>query len=205
MQPKASRARVWEAADRILRSGRRPTVEAVRELLGGGSPNSVTAYIGDWYADLGQRLASAEPDVPGIPPQAVALMTQLWHLAGREAHRALSGNHPHAAHVQMLTAERSALAAETTALKLLNEELHRHRATAEQALAEARALLLRREAALEDERARAAEVERTLAHARMELALLTERVRIRADAGATRTSPTRSPASRSRTAKRTRD
>jgi hypothetical protein len=59
-EPKASRARVWQMCDRILQSGGRPIVEGVRELLGGGSPNAVTADINDWYRDRGSRLAGAE-------------------------------------------------------------------------------------------------------------------------------------------------
>ena len=33
---------------------------------GGGSPNSVTAYIQEWYRDLGSRLAAAETPLAGL-------------------------------------------------------------------------------------------------------------------------------------------
>ena len=80
-EPKASRVRVFQAADRILRSGRRPTVEAIRELVGGGSPNSVTAYIQDWYQELGSRLVATEEPLVGFPREAVSLLGELWRIA----------------------------------------------------------------------------------------------------------------------------
>jgi hypothetical protein len=136
----------------VLRSGRRPTVEGIREILGGGSPNSVTAYIQEWYQELGSRLAVAETPLAGFPPEAVSLMTELWRLAAAER-----GSRPDKASsddtaTRMLSAERDSLEAEAKALQTLNQELQRHRSTAEKSLAEARALLSRREAALEDER-----------------------------------------------------
>ena len=65
-EPKASRVRVYQAADRILQSGRRPTVEGVREILHGRPRNSVTAYINDWYGKLGGRLAVQVFDPVGL-------------------------------------------------------------------------------------------------------------------------------------------
>jgi hypothetical protein len=64
------------------------------------------------------------------------------------------------------------------ALQTLNQELQRHRSTAEKSLAEARALLSRREAAVEEERSRAASLEQALAQARLELEVLLERRRL---------------------------
>jgi chromosome segregation ATPase len=75
----------------------------------------------------------------------------------------------------MLTAERDALDAEAKALQTLNQELQRHRATAEKSLAEVRALLSRREAALDEERSRSASLDQALVQARMELEVLAER------------------------------
>jgi hypothetical protein len=183
-EPKASRVRVWQAADRILRSGRRPTVEGVRELLGGGSPNSVTAYINDWYRELGARLVAAETPLAGFPSEAVSLMTELWRLATVDQAGFLDRDVADDTATRMMAAERDALEAEAKALQTLNQELKHHRATAEKALAEVRALLARREAALEDERSRTAGVEQALAQARIELEIMLERRRL----GAVRTS-----------------
>ncbi len=206
-KPKASRVRVWQACDRVLRSGRRPTVEGVREILGGGSPNSVTAYINDWYRDLGSRLAASEAPLAGFPPEAVSLMTELWRLAGTD--QAGTGNSDAADDTvaRMLEAERDALEAEAKALQTLNQELQRHRSTAEKSLAEARALLSRREAALEEERSRAGSLEQALVQARMELEVLLERRRLepaRPSAASTRRNPTarKRPSTRPAKAKR---
>jgi hypothetical protein len=163
---------VWQAAERILTSGRRPTVSGVREVLGGGSPNSVSAYLDDWYRDLGSRLSAAETPVPGIPADAVALLAELWRIASRPP-----GTHDEAAD-QLKEAERSALEAERKSLDVLNQELRRQRAQAEKAATDTRALLNRREAALEEERSRAQGLEQALAETRLELEIALERMRL---------------------------
>jgi hypothetical protein len=177
-EPKASRVRVWQACDRVLRSGRRPTVEGIREVLGGGSPNSVTAYIQEWYEELGSRLAAAETPLAGFPPAAILLMTELWRLAATDQVKTSDGDASDDTATRMLAAERDALEAEAKALQTLNQELQRHRSTAEKSLAEARALLYRREAALDEERSRAASLEQALVQARMELEVQLERQRL---------------------------
>jgi hypothetical protein len=202
-EPKASRVRVWQAADRILRSGRRPTVEGVRELLGGGSPNSVTAYINDWYRELGTRLAASETPLAGFPSEAVSLMTELWRLAATDQTGSSNRAAEDDASSCMLQAERDALEAEAKSLETLNQELQRHRASAERSLAEARALLARREAALEEERSRAASLDQALAQVRMELEVMLERRRLGPGRMPARTAPSRST-QRRRPARRTR-
>jgi hypothetical protein len=183
-EPKASRVRVWQACDRVLRSGRRPTVEGIREILGGGSPNSVTAYINDWYRDLGSRLAAAETPLAGFPPEAVSLLTELWRLAAADRASTRDQQAVDDTATRMLATERDALEANAKALQTLNQELQRHRSTADKSLVEARALLSRREAALEEERSRAASLEQALVQARIELEVLSERHRLGSARGA---------------------
>jgi hypothetical protein len=91
----------------------------------------------------------------GFPAEAVSLMTELWRLAASDQATTRDGDAAHDTATRMLAAERDALEAEAKALQTLNQELQRHRATADKSLAEARALLSRREAALEEERSRA--------------------------------------------------
>jgi hypothetical protein len=200
-EPKASRVRVWQACDRVLRSGRRPTIEGIREILGGGSPNSVTAYINDWYRNLGSRLAAAETPLAGFPPEAVSLMTELWRLAATDQAKTRDSDAADDTAARMLAAERDALEAEAKALQTLNQELQRHRSTAEKSLAEARALLSRREAALEEERLRSAGLEQALVQARIELEVLSERRRL-TPARAEVPTPPRKPKKRKRPATR---
>jgi len=173
---KAGRVQVSRAADRILRAGRRPTVEAIRAELGGGSPNAVVAYLNEWYSELGERLAAVEQPLAAVPAEASALLQALWRLAAKsrgvgpvgEGAAGPSG-------LLMLEAERDAFRAQVGALGTLNQELQRHRGSAERSLAEARALLSRREALLEDERAIRAQIEHDMARVRMELEVLRER------------------------------
>jgi hypothetical protein len=200
--PKASRLRVWQACDRVLRSGRRPTVEGVREILGGGSPNSVTAYINEWYRELGSRLTAAGTPLAGVPPEAVSLMIELWRLAASDQAKTSGSDAADDTATRMLAAERDALKAESKTLQILNQELRRHRSTAEKSLAETRTHLSRREAALEEERSRAASLEQALVQARIELEVLLERRRLTPPRTAAPT-PRRKPKSRKRPAART--
>lgn len=165
--PKASRTKVWEAADAILLgTGERPTVEGIRHRLGGGSPNSVTAYLNEWYRELAERLSAAQAPIEGVPIAALALLRDLWHVAregegkaGGSAHREADG---------LAEAEVAALRAQVKALEALNQELRRHRATTEQALAEAKALLAHREAAAAEDRDRLVALEAALTAKRMQ-------------------------------------
>ena len=75
-------------------------------------------------------------------------------------------------------AERNVLQAQQSALEAVNQELQRHRASAEKSLAESRALLARREAALDEERSRAAALEQAIAQIRLELEVVLERQRL---------------------------
>jgi Plasmid replication region DNA-binding N-term len=171
--PKASRTKVWEAADAILLgSGERPTVEAVRQRLGGGSPNSVTAYLNEWYRELAERLSAADAPIEGVPVAALALLRDLWRVAregqgaGLRAVQDVDG---------LAEAELEALKAQVKALETLNLELRRHRATTEKALVEAKALLSHREASAAEERERLVELETALTAVRLELEVLRAR------------------------------
>jgi hypothetical protein len=171
--PKASRAKVWEAADAILLgTGERPTVEAIRQRLGGGSPNSVTAYLSEWYRELAERLSAADAPIEGVPVAALALLRDLWRVAREGQGAGLSA-------VQTVDgiaeAELEALKAQVKALETLNVELRRHRATTEKALVEAKALLSRREASAADDRERLVELETALTGAWLELEVLRAR------------------------------
>jgi hypothetical protein len=120
-------------------------------------------------------------------------MTELWRLAATDQSRAHDSDAADDTATRMLAAERDALEAEAKALQNLNQELQRHRATAEKSLAEARALLSRRDGALEEERSRAAGLEQALVQARMGLEILLERRRLgpaRPSTAATRRKPT---------------
>jgi hypothetical protein len=138
----------------------------------------------------------------GFPQQAVSLMTELWRLAATDQAKTRDGDAADHTAERMLEAGRDALEAEAKALQTLNQELQRHRSTAEKSLAEARALLSRREAALIEERSRAASLEQALVQARMELEVLLERRRL-APPRTAASPPPRKPKRRKRPAART--
>src|SRR4030095_17132254 len=48
---------VFDAADRLLAEGLRPTIERVRQKIGRGSPNTVSPMLERWFASLGAWLA----------------------------------------------------------------------------------------------------------------------------------------------------
>ena len=201
--PKASRSKVWEAADAILLgTGERPTVEAIRQRLGGGSPNSVTAYLNEWYRELAERLSAADAPIEGVPIAALALLRDLWRVAregqgaGKAAVHDVDG---------LGEAELGALKAQVKALETLNQELRRHRATTEKALIEAKALLSHRETTASEDRERLVELEAALMSATLELEVLRTRHRRSATAAsavvATLKRPRAKP-SRTKTTKR---
>jgi hypothetical protein len=85
-QAKAGRAQVFAAADEILVGGRRPTIETIQVRLGGGSPNSIVAYLKEWYAELGERLARTEAPAEGLTSEV--------HRAALDLQRALVRQRP---------------------------------------------------------------------------------------------------------------
>src|SRR5262245_13090701 len=54
-RPGVAPGRVFAAADALFREGIRPTIEKVRERVG-GSPNRITKYLEDWWALLAKKI-----------------------------------------------------------------------------------------------------------------------------------------------------
>lgn len=171
---RAGRAQVFAAADRALQAGLRPTQDGIRRDLGGGSLGSINTHLNEWYRELGSRLTAAERPLPELPAEVSALLLQLWRLAQSGSVKTLPESSDVTA-LRLAHAEQEALRAQHQSLEVLNAELTRHRASAERALTDARALLARREAALEDERAARLDAEQAVAQLRMELQVLRER------------------------------
>lgn len=122
---------VHQAADSLLGTGERPTVEKIRALLGTGSPNTVIRHLDTWWSALGPRLA-AQTAISALPemPQAVAALAQrFW----REALEAAAGHATEQVRLerQALQDDRTALSAERTDLQSRMAELQQ---TADDAL-----------------------------------------------------------------------
>jgi chromosome segregation ATPase len=80
---------VQRAADALLRQGRKPSVAAIREHLGGGSPNTITPLLGKYWEKLGSRLGDGPESLERVP-EALARVTQLlWRRALEEARERL--------------------------------------------------------------------------------------------------------------------
>ncbi len=72
---------VHTAADALVASGERPTVERIRAHLGTGSPNTVTRWLETWWKSLGLRLQPKRPDLKDAPAALAELAGQWWALA----------------------------------------------------------------------------------------------------------------------------
>src|SRR6516162_8980796 len=86
---------VCAAADALIAEGLKPTIERVRRQLGGGSPNTVSALLDDWFARLPARLIGAQPVSQAgqpredeLPLTVLQAAQQFWDVARREADQA---------------------------------------------------------------------------------------------------------------------
>ena len=80
---------VQRAADALLRQGRKPSVAAIREQLGGGSPNTITPLLAKYWEKLGTRLGDGPESLERVP-EALARVTELlWRRALEEARERL--------------------------------------------------------------------------------------------------------------------
>jgi hypothetical protein len=80
---------VQKAADALLRQGRKPSVAAIREQLGGGSPNTITPLLAKYWEKLGSRLGDGPESLERVP-EALARVTELlWRRALEEARERL--------------------------------------------------------------------------------------------------------------------
>ncbi|MDN8615650.1 DNA-binding protein [Variovorax ginsengisoli] len=73
---------VVEAADALLGRGLKPTIERVRQHLGGGSPNTISPMLDVWFERLSARVAGVTvPTEDDLPPD----LRNAWNHAKHEA------------------------------------------------------------------------------------------------------------------------
>ncbi|UIF90511.1 DNA-binding protein [Cupriavidus sp. UYPR2.512] len=74
---------VWQAADSLLKTGQRPTIERIRLHLGRGSPNTVSPHLDAWFAALGGRIQDPQgfAPAPGCPEPVTEAARYLWEAA----------------------------------------------------------------------------------------------------------------------------
>ncbi len=69
---------VLQAADAVVRSGKRPTIERVRQELGHGSPNTINPLLDQWWSRLGARLQVGPAALQRLPEGALHVLEALF-------------------------------------------------------------------------------------------------------------------------------
>jgi hypothetical protein len=78
---------VSHAADSLLRSGERPTIEKVRAKIGKGSPNTINPMLDAWWKTLSARLDSGPAALHRLPESVAHVAEALWMQALEEGKR----------------------------------------------------------------------------------------------------------------------
>lgn len=163
--PRITRDQVFSAAWELATEGHRPTIERVRMRLGGGvprgSPNTVNAWLNEWWSQLAQRLRDKPgAALPSLPERVSMTLEALWAEAltvAREAHLATQSERE-----QSLIARERKVAQQAQDIDEREKALCSRAAALEEALSLAREQLIaanRRAEALEaGDRGRAVEV-----------------------------------------------
>jgi len=78
---------VERAADALLRTGERPTIEKIRTTLKGGSPNTINPLLDAWWKRLSARLDSGPAALHRLPESVAHVAEALWMQALDEGRR----------------------------------------------------------------------------------------------------------------------
>ncbi|TXI48881.1 MAG: DNA-binding protein [Lysobacter sp.] len=152
-----TQVQVNTAADALVFTGVRPTVDRIRAFLGTGSPNTVTRMLEVWWQGLGPRLRAqqARADLPSVPEAVAGLAAQLWEAALEAAHAEAASALSHqadavAAQAAQLDTDRAALVHHSAALDAAVDVARQAQTVAEARLAEAQALIAQQAAHVTD-------------------------------------------------------
>jgi Plasmid replication region DNA-binding N-term len=78
---------VSHAADSLLRTGERPTIEKIRLKIGKGSPNTINPMLDAWWKTLSARLDSGPAALHRLPETVAHVAEALWMQALDEGRR----------------------------------------------------------------------------------------------------------------------
>jgi Plasmid replication region DNA-binding N-term len=78
---------VSHAADTLLRSGDRPTIEKIRTKIGRGSPNTINPMLDAWWKTLSARLDAGPAALHRLPENVAHIAEALWMQALEEGKR----------------------------------------------------------------------------------------------------------------------
>jgi chromosome segregation ATPase len=76
---------VQRAGDTLLRLGQKPSIAALREQLGGGSPNTLGPLLEKYWKSLGNRIPAGPEALERVPDSLARLTEALWLRAINEA------------------------------------------------------------------------------------------------------------------------
>ena len=104
---------IWQAADQLNEEGAKPTLNAVRKKLGGGSFTTISDAMSQWKERQRQRAQPAAEPLPGrLASSLNALAAEVWVAARATAERALTGERERLAAEQAELREQAAEAVE---------------------------------------------------------------------------------------------
>ncbi|EPJ48915.1 MAG: hypothetical protein OFPII_03910 [Osedax symbiont Rs1] len=80
--------RVQRAADELLALGKRPTQQAVRDIIGSGSITTINHALNFWWANLSKKI-NRQDQHPALPEPVLTAASKLWDQAMVYSHAAL--------------------------------------------------------------------------------------------------------------------
>jgi hypothetical protein len=72
-------------ATALIKSGVKPGIEPLRHALGGGSPQTIQAFLSRYWRELGERIDGPAPALKRMPADVADLADELWQRALRLA------------------------------------------------------------------------------------------------------------------------
>ncbi len=161
-------ADVERAAITILKSERRPTVETIREALGGGSPDTISNALRRFWRDLGARIDGDPAALTRMPAEIADLADGMWQRALKLAgEAAILDDNAARERLRQLEVENDI---KQRSFQLREREIDAQARERERALADARDHLLSLSQALSREQATKQAHERRVAHLETEVA-----------------------------------
>jgi hypothetical protein len=161
-------ADVERAAIAILKSERRPTVETIREALGGGSPDTIGDALRRFWRDLGARVEGDPAALTRMPAEIADVAEGMWRRALKLAGEAAA--HDDNAARERLRQIELENDIKQRSFELREREIDTQAREREQALADARDHLLSLSKALSREQATNQAQERRIADLETEVA-----------------------------------
>jgi hypothetical protein len=117
---------VAHAADTLLRTGERPTIEKIRAKLGKGSPNTINPMLDAWWKTLSARLDAGPAALHRVPEPIAHIAEALWVQALEESRRRVLLEQRDSSRVAALDKERLELRSHVLSLREgeLDSRLH---------------------------------------------------------------------------------